>query len=107
VRILEPADGTVFRVPANHSSIEIAARGEVVDAEDVGVVDFRLVWSTDRLDLYDNERVLARGPDARLWLKVPKPCQETRHVLTLSANDSASNPGKATITVVVGCYAEP
>lgn len=108
VRILEPEDGALFRLlQPNHGSVEIAVRGEAVDAEDLGIRDFRLEWSTDRLDLQDGALLLARGADARVWLKVAKPCQETRHELTLSAVDSASNPGKATITVVVGCHVEP
>ncbi|HMJ12294.1 MAG TPA: hypothetical protein VK524_12810 [Polyangiaceae bacterium] len=108
VRILEPADGSLFRVKqANHTSVEIAVHGEALDPEDIEVADLHLSWSTDRIDLQGGARILARGSTAPAWLNVPTPCQETRHQLTLTAVDSASNQGRATITVVVGCYVEP
>jgi hypothetical protein len=107
VRILEPADGALFRVGQNQTSVEIAVRGEAVDAEDRGLVDSRLTWSTDRRDLQTNATDLIRGSERRISLYVPKPCQEARHQLTLTALDSAYNHGVATITVVIGCYLEP
>jgi hypothetical protein len=105
VRILEPADGALLRVQQEtHTRVELAVRGEVLDPEDGRLPELRVTWSTDRLELHDGARVLARGENARLWLNTAKPCQETRHQLTLSAIDSASNRSQATVTVVLACF---